>query len=65
MGGSKSGAPLSKSGTEVNLINEAIADGPLGQFEAIILGERFAGYKNKNQLTISAFTQKQIDFYRI
>ena len=41
-------APLTKSGTEVNLINEAIADGPLGQFEAIILGERFAGYKNKN-----------------
>ena len=49
---------LSKSGTEVNLINESIADGPLGQFEAIILGERFSDYKNKNQLTIDAFNQK-------
>lgn len=37
-----------KGAHEINLLSENLADGPLGQFEAIILGERFAGYKNKN-----------------
>lgn len=28
-------------------------------------GERFKGYKNKNQLTISTLTTEQIEFYRV
>jgi hypothetical protein len=29
---------------------------PLGHFELIMEGERFRGYKNKNQLTIAPLT---------
>jgi hypothetical protein len=28
-------------------------------------GERFKGYKNKNQLTISSLSMEQIEFYRV